>query len=88
VTITLAERRAWHAASDTVAQLYRDVVTLAAQASSMDAELRATIGELQSRVGALYGNVMRNGTVPTTDQRRQMAYFPTVLRALRQRVAR
>lgn len=88
VTITLAERRAWHAASDTVAQLYRDVVTLAAQASSMDAELRATIGELQSRVGALYGNVMRNGTVPTTDQRRQMAYFPTVLRALRQRVKR
>jgi hypothetical protein len=64
------------------------VVALAAQASAMDAELRATIGELQSRVGTLYGNVTRNGTVPTMDQRRQMAYFPTVLRSLRQRVAR
>ncbi len=88
VTITAAQRIAWHAASDTVAQLYRDVVALSTQASGMDAELRATIRELQDRVGTLYGNVSRNGTAPTADQRKQMAYFPTKLRELRQRVSR
>ena len=87
VTITAAERAAWHAASDMVAQLYRDVVSLSATASGMDAELKATIRELQERVGTLYGNVTRNGSAPTADQRRQMAYFPTMLRTLRQRVA-
>ena len=87
VTITAAERAAWHSASDSVAQLYRDVVRLAAQAILMEPELRATIRELQERVNTLYGNVTRNGSAPTADQRRQMAYFPTVLRTLRQRVA-
>ncbi len=86
VTITVAERAAWHAASDSVARIYRDVVQLVADASAMDAELKATIRELQDRVGSLYGNVTRNGAAPTADQRKQMAYFPTVLQKLRQLV--
>jgi len=86
VTITAAERAAWHAASDSVARIYRDVVQLATDANTADAELKATIRELQDRVGSLYGNVTRNGVAPTADQRKQMAYFPTVLRNLGQRV--
>ena len=88
VTITAAERAAWHRASDSVASMYRQVVQLGTAARDMDAELKATIRELQDRVGTLYGGVMRGGGAPTADQRRQMAYFPTVLATLRQRVPR
>ncbi len=88
VTITAAERAAWHRASDSVASVYRQVVQLGTAARDMDADLKATIRELQDRVGTLYGGVLRNGGPPTADQRRQMAYFPTVLATLRQRVPR
>ncbi|MES3032872.1 MAG: glycosyl hydrolase [Gemmatimonadota bacterium] len=88
VTITAAERAAWHRASDSVASIYRQVVQLSTAARDMDAELKATIRELQDRVGTLYGAVLRGGSAPTADQRRQMAYFPTVLATLRQRVPR
>ena len=88
ITITAAERAAWHRAADSVASVYRQVVQLATAARDMDAELKATIRELQDRVGTLYGGVSRGSGAPTADQRRQMAYFPTVLSALRQRVPR
>jgi photosystem II stability/assembly factor-like uncharacterized protein len=87
--MTALERAQWHAASDSVASVYRQVVQLGTDAGTRsDAELKRTIRELQDRVGALYGNVLRGNGPPTADQRKQMAYFPTVLRDLRARVTR
>lgn len=89
VDITAPQRTQWHAAVDSVASVYRQVVDLATDtASGGDAELTQTARELQDRVGTLYGNVLRGNGPPTTDQRKQMAYFPTVLRDLRARSRR
>ena len=89
VTLTALQRSQWHAATDSIATLYRAVaqaVTDAAKGS--DQELTKTVRELQDRVGALYGAVLRGGGPPTADQRKQMAYFPTVLTPLRARIGR
>ena len=89
VTLTAAARAQWHRATDSIAHVYRGVVTLGADAArSSDEELRKTIRELQDRVGSLYGTVLRGGGAPTADQRKQMAYFPTVLADLRSKLAR
>jgi hypothetical protein len=87
--ITALQRTQWHTATDSIASVYRQVVALGADAATgNDAELRRTIRELQDRVGTLYGNVQRGNGPPTADQRKQMAYFPTVLRDLRARMPR
>ncbi|MEP7382310.1 MAG: hypothetical protein ABI910_11520 [Gemmatimonadota bacterium] len=44
-----------------------------------------TAAELVQRIGALYGNTVRVSEPPTTDQRAQMGYFPTVLKTLQAR---
>ena len=44
-----------------------------------------TAAELVQRIAALYGNTVRVSEPPTTDQRSQMGYFPTVLTTLRSR---
>ena len=89
VQITALQRAQWHTASDSVASVYRQVVQLGADAApGSDADLKRTIRELQDRVGTLYGNVLRGNGPPTADQRKQMGYFPTVLRDLRARVTR
>ena len=51
---------------------------LAARLSEAD-DLALTAAELLQRIGTLYGNVVRFTEPPTTDQRAQAAYFPTVL---------
>jgi hypothetical protein len=48
-------------------------------------DVAETAAELVQRLAALYGNVIRVTEPPTTDQRSQMGYFPTVLTTLRQR---
>ena len=89
VTLTAVERQGWHRATDSIATVYRAVVTLGADAArSSDEELRKTVRELQDRVGSLYNNVLRGGVAPTADQRKQMEYFPTVLVDLRKKLAR
>ncbi|MCC7053663.1 MAG: hypothetical protein IT355_10370 [Gemmatimonadaceae bacterium] len=88
VTLTVAQRAQWNAAIDTVAALYADVARFVGETRAGDAELAKTARELQDRVGSLYGAVLRGGGPPTTDQRRQMAHFPTVLARLRTRGAR
>lgn len=89
VTLTAVERQQWYRATDSIATVYRAVVTLGKDAAaSPDAELRKTIRELQDRVGSLYNNVLRGGGAPTADQRKQMAYFPTVLADLRKKASR
>ena len=45
-------------------------------------DIAETAAELVQRVAALYGNVVRVSERPTTDQRSQMGYFPSVLKAL------
>ena len=89
VALTPLARAAWYQSSDSIANIYRgayELITAAAKGS--DDDLKKTIRELQDRVGALYNNVLRGGGPPTADQRKQMAYFPTVLATLRSRVAR
>ncbi len=89
VTLTTLQRTQWYAATDSIAGVYRQVVQLGSDAAKgTDAELKKTIRELQDRVGSLYGNVLRGGGPPTADQRKQMAYFPSVLRSLSARVTR
>ena len=88
VTMSLAQRAQWHAASDSIAGVYRTVFTLVADSrKGSDRELELTARELLDRVTTLYGNVLRGGGPPTADQRAQLAYFPTVLRQLRSRIA-
>ena len=88
VTLTATERAAWYRATDSIASVYRETFALSATAAKgSDDELKKTIRELQDRVGALYGAVLRGGGAPTADQRKRMAYFPTVLPALRSKVA-
>ncbi|MDZ7630746.1 MAG: hypothetical protein U5K74_05135 [Gemmatimonadaceae bacterium] len=83
LSMTALARTQWHASTDSVASLYRQTVDLGAiVAKGTDETLKKTVRELQDRVGALYGNVLRGNGPPTADQRKQMAYFPTVLRAL------
>ncbi len=48
-------------------------------------DLAVTAGELVARVTTLYGNVLRYSETPTTDQKAQMAYFPTVLQSVQAR---
>lgn len=48
-------------------------------------DVAETAAELVQRIAALYGNVVRVSEPPTTDQRAQMGYFPTVLESLRVR---
>ena len=48
-------------------------------------EVAETAAELVQRIAALYGNTVRVSEPPTTDQRAQMRYFPTVLRTLQVR---
>ncbi|MFP5356759.1 MAG: hypothetical protein ACLGIK_16770, partial [Gemmatimonadota bacterium] len=48
-------------------------------------DVAETAGELVQRLAALYGNVIRVSEPPTTDQRAQMGYFPTILTALQAR---
>lgn len=50
-------------------------------------DLAETAAELVQRIAALYGNTVRVSEPPTTDQRSQQQYFPTVLKTLRQRWA-
>ena len=89
VTLTALQRSQWHAASDSIATLYRAVAqAMADAAKGSDPELTKTVRELQDRVGSLYGAVLRGGGPPTADQRKQMAYFPTVLTTLRPRIGR
>jgi len=89
VSMTVVQRAGWHAATDSIATLYRSAVALVATAGTgADRELLATARELQDRVGSLYGTVLRGGGPPTADQRKQMAYFPTVLRTLQGRLTR
>jgi hypothetical protein len=89
VSMTVVQRAGWHAATDSIATLYRSAVALVATAGTgSDRELLATARELQDRVGSLYGTVLRGGGPPTADQRKQMAYFPTVLRTLQGRLTR
>lgn len=87
--ITAAQRAQWHTAVDSIAGVYREAVTLVGNASrGADTELTLTARELQARLAALYGNVLRGNGPPTADQRKQMAYFPTVLRSLKARLTR
>ena len=48
-------------------------------------DVAETAAELVQRIAALYGNTVRVSEPPTTDQRSQMGYFPTVLTTLRSR---
>lgn len=48
-------------------------------------DVAETASELVQRIAALYGNVVRYSEPPTSDQRAQMGYFPTVLQTLRLR---
>lgn len=48
-------------------------------------DVAATAAELVDRIAALYGNTVRVSEPPTTDQRGQMGYFPTVLTTLQAR---
>ena len=48
-------------------------------------DLAETAAELVQRIAALYGNTVRVSEPPTTDQRAQMGYFPTVLTQLQVR---
>lgn len=48
-------------------------------------DVAETAAELVQRIAALYGNTVRVSEPPTTDQRSQMGYFPTVLTTLRAR---
>ncbi len=50
-------------------------------------DLAETAAELVQRIAALYGNTVRVSEPPTTDQRAQMGYFPTVLKTLQLRWA-
>ena len=87
--MTLAQRTQWHEATDSVANVYRQTVALVAAVSKgTDTELTLTARELQARLSTLYGNVLRGNGPPTADQRKQMAYFPTVLRELTARSRR
>jgi photosystem II stability/assembly factor-like uncharacterized protein len=89
VALTALQRTEWHAATDRIAALYRAVAQLATDIAPLnDVELTKTVRELQERVGALYGVVLRGGGPPTADQRKQMTYFPTVLDSLRARMSR
>ena len=82
VTLTPVARASWHSASDSVAALYREATALLTRLPA-GSDSRKTATELLARVGTLYMNVVRGGGPPTADQRRQMAYFPTVLATLR-----
>ncbi len=89
IAMSVVQRAQWHTAVDSIASVYRQIVQLGTDAAkSADAELPKTVRELQDRVGTLYGNVLRGNGPPTADQRRQMAYFPSVLRDLRTRSRR
>jgi photosystem II stability/assembly factor-like uncharacterized protein len=89
VTLTAVARRQWEQALDSVAAVYRGSAALVTDLSrGTDSTAIKTSRELRDRVGTLYGNVMRGGGPPTSDQRAQMAYFPTLLRELRQRFVR
>ncbi|MEP7343942.1 MAG: hypothetical protein ABI877_01685 [Gemmatimonadaceae bacterium] len=48
-------------------------------------DIAETAAELVQRIAALYGNVLRVTEPPTTDQRSQMGYFPSVLTTLQLR---
>jgi hypothetical protein len=48
-------------------------------------DVQETATELTARLAALYGNVIRKSEVPTTDQKAQQGYFPTVYKALQAR---
>jgi len=48
-------------------------------------DVAETAGELVQRLATLYGNLVRVSDRPTTDQRAQMGYFPTVLTTLQAR---
>ena len=89
MTLTALQRVQWHSATDSIASMYRQTAVHATEAAKgADAELTKTLRELQDRLGALYGNVLRGNGPPTADQRKQMAYFPTVLRDLSARLRR
>jgi len=84
VLLSAVDRRAWYAASDSVANLYTvasRLLTTAARVANEPARLTAK--DLLDRLGALYGAVSRGGGRPTRDQQAQMAYFPQVIRELR-----
>lgn len=49
-------------------------------------DLRETLKELQSRIGALYTAVSQSTGSPTTDQRQQLEYCPTLMKTLEPRV--
>ena len=87
VTLTVADRAAWYRATDSIARVYSATHELSTAAAKIsDEELKKTIRELLERVGTLYNAVLRGGGPPTADQRSQMAYFPTLLPALRARL--
>ncbi|MEO7965809.1 MAG: hypothetical protein ABIT38_18005 [Gemmatimonadaceae bacterium] len=48
-------------------------------------DVQQTATELIARIAALYGNVVRVTEPPTTDQKAQEGYFPTVLKTLQAR---
>ncbi|MCU0635418.1 MAG: hypothetical protein MUE41_11145, partial [Gemmatimonadaceae bacterium] len=77
LTLTAADRRAWERGVDEIAALYRQAAALTERAATRPAtdELRLTIGELQDRIGTLYGNANRVTQPLTADQRAQLAYF-------------
>ncbi|MCU0646592.1 MAG: hypothetical protein MUF00_01240 [Gemmatimonadaceae bacterium] len=77
LTISAADRRAWERGVDEIAALYRQAALLVSKAASRPAtdELRLTVGELQDRIGTLYGNANRVTQPLTADQRAQLAYF-------------
>lgn len=82
-----AVTRAWHAALDSVATLYRATASLAERARGGGAATRAradTLAALQARVGALYQAIEPSVGAPSADMRAQLAAYARVYARIEQ----
>jgi nitrate/nitrite-specific signal transduction histidine kinase len=70
--------QAWHAGLDSVATVYRATAALLARVRAADASMKTradTVGELQTRLGALYQALESQVGPPTADMRKQLASY-------------